>query len=294
MPFLNLQKIKLKSLLKKYQDQVNNLIENEFPSFGPETQLREACLYALRGEGKRFRPSIVLIISKILGGAFDPGLSALSVELFHTASLIADDLPCMDDDSIRRSKPALHKEFGTDVALLSSYALLGAGYECILKLQDRLEGQMDDLDQRTFIALRLLAKNNGLNGAPCGQLLDLYPPQITQACLDDILYRKTVIFFETAFIFGWLFSGGDLARKDEVQKGGYHFGMAFQIYDDFCDQEQDLKKKKLINYPLALGGKEAKKTLEYHLSQCKFYLKELGLYQEEFQELLKFCASKFK
>ncbi len=292
MPFLDLEKIKLKSLLKKYQNRVNDLIEKEFPRFGLKTQLREACLYALRGEGKRFRPSIVLIISKMLGDSFDLGLSALSVELFHTASLIADDLPCMDDDSIRRSKPALHKEFGTDVALLSSYALLGAGYESILKLKDRLEGQLDDLDQRSFIALRFLAKNNGLNGAPCGQFLDLYPPQITQASLDDILYKKTVIFFETAFIFGWLFSGGDLSRKDEVQKGGYHFGMAFQIYDDFCDQEQDRKKGKLINYPLALGEKEAKKTLEYHLARCELYLRGLGLYQEEFQELLEFLKKK--
>lgn len=292
MPFLDLEKIRLKSLLKKYQSEVNQIIDTEFPKLGCKTDLREACLYALQGDGKRFRPSIVLIISRLLGRPFDIGLAALSVEVFHTASLIADDLPCMDDDSERRCKPALHKVYGTDVALLSSYALIGSGYECILNLKKALQGKLSDLESRSFIALEFLAKNNGLNGAPCGQFLDLYPPVITPDSLEEIFYKKTVIFFETAFLFGWLFSGGCLSEKENVQKGAYHFGMAFQIYDDFCDLEQDKKKKKLINYPLSLGVEKAKKTLENHLNECQNYLSKLGLYQEEFQELLEFLRSK--
>lgn len=292
MPFLDLEKIKLKSLLKKYQQRVNSVIEKEFPLFGCTSDLKEACLYALRGDGKRFRPSIVLIISKMLGEPFNIELSALSIEVFHTASLIADDLPCMDDDSERRCKPALHKAYTTSVALLASYALIGVGYQCVLQLKEKLRPELEDIDKRAFIALEFLAKNNGLNGAPCGQFLDLYPPKITKESLDDIFYKKTVIFFETAFLFGWLFSGGDLAQKDLVQKAGYHFGMAFQIYDDFCDLEQDRLKGKKINYPLALGEVEAKKTLENHLLNSQSTLEELGLYQNEFQELLCFLKKK--
>lgn len=292
MSFLDFQKVKLKSLLKKYQERVNEIISKEFPNFGCKSELKEACLYALEGDGKRFRPSIVLIISKMLGDPFDIGLSALSIEVFHTASLIADDLPFMDDDSVRRCKPALHKAYSTGVALLASYALIGVGYESILKLKERLKGSLNDISERTFIALNLLAKNNGLDGAPCGQLWDLHPPSTSKGVLDEVLYKKTVIFFETAFLFGWLFSGGAINQKEVVQKAGFHFGMAFQIYDDFCDYEEDKAKGKVINYPLTLGILEGKKALETHLDLCESLLQELGLYQDEFQELLIFLRKK--
>ncbi|MCH9634349.1 MAG: Farnesyl diphosphate synthase [Chlamydiae bacterium] len=292
MPYLDTETVKLKSLLFQYQTSVNEIIAAEIKGIGGDSKLKEACLYALVGDGKRFRPSIVLILSNLLGGKYDVGLSALSVELFHTASLIADDMPCMDDDSIRRNKPALHKVFGTDVALLSSYATLGAGYECILKQRKKLAGKLCDIDERSFIAIGFLARNNSLDGAPLGQFLDLYPPEITEESLKDVLYRKTVIFFETAFIFGWLFGGGDLTLLEKVRQAGCHFGMAFQIYDDFCDYEKDLQASKKINYPLAFGKERARTALEKELKLCQIGLTEVGLYKEEFQELLKFLDRK--
>lgn len=280
------QKNELKLLLKNYKNQIDDLIEKKYGSFCDETSLNKACYYALKGSAKRFRPCITLIVADLLKNELSASYGALAVELFHTASLIADDLPSMDDDAERREKPALHKVYGEGVALLSSYALIGEGYQCILKNKEMHLGALKDLDVRGDLAIGMLAQNNGLDGAPSGQFLDLYPPEINQKNLDLIFYRKTVLFFETAFVMGWLFGGGDLDQLDDVKKAAYHFGMAFQIYDDFCDLDQDRLKGKEINYPLSLGIEASKEYLKGHTNECGLLLKKLGLSGRHFQEML--------
>ena len=290
MPFLELKKLKLKTVLQKYKLQIDEFILREFSENESQNKLKEAGLYALKGAGKRFRPSITLIVAELLELNPEVLYAALAVELFHTASLIADDLPAMDNDSVRRNKPSLHVAVGEDVALLTSYALIGEGYQCIFKNKEALKGKLPDLDKRTFIALSMLAKSNGLEGAPSGQYLDLSPGSLNKEKLDLILYRKTVLFFETAFAFGWLFGGGDLSKMPLIKKASYHFGMAFQIYDDFCDLKQDGEKDKKVSYPLHLGVEKSRLYLEEHLKACKESLQELGLYKQHFKELLEFLA----
>ncbi|MCH9632177.1 MAG: Farnesyl diphosphate synthase [Chlamydiae bacterium] len=280
------QKNELKLLLKSYKNQIDELIEKKYGTSCDEMSLNKACYYALEGSAKRFRPCITLIVADLLKNDLDATYGALAVELFHTASLVADDLPSMDDDSERRKKPALHKIYGEGVALLSSYALIGEGYLCILKNKETLFGKLEDLDVRGDLAIGMLAQNNGLEGAPCGQMLDLYPPLINKKNLDLIFYRKTVLFFETAFVLGWLFGGGDLNKLDCVKKAAYHFGMAFQIYDDFCDLDQDRLKGKVINYPLSLGCEKSKVYLKGHTKECSLLLEKLELNGKHFQEML--------
>lgn len=290
MSFLEQKKQELKNLLSKYKIQVDQIIQNEFSNKKHSSNLEKACQYALEGAGKRFRPSVTLIVAELLEKGLNVEYSALAIELFHTASLIADDLPSMDNDELRRDRPSLHKVFGEDVALLASYALIGEGYECVIKNKARLEGKIKDLDRRFLIAISLLSKNNGLHGAPSGQFLDLYPPKLNQESLELIFYRKTVLFFETAFALGWLFGGGDLASMETLNKASYHFGMAFQIYDDFCDLAQDSKKERVVNYPLNLGQDKGQEALKMHLKNSKTNLEKLGLYKEQFHELIEFLG----
>ncbi len=291
MPFLDQKKKELKSLLKKYKDEVDRFIFSEYGERSKENKLSEAFFYALEGAGKRFRPAITLMVSDALNGSLSASYSALAVELFHTASLIADDLPSMDDDSLRRDKPTLHKVYGEDVAILTSYALIGEGYQCIFKNKEALKGQLLDLDERSFLALEQLAKNNGLSGAPCGQFFDLHPLSVNPENLDQVLYRKTAIFFETAFSLGWLFGGGDLTKVSQVNRAAFHFGMAFQIYDDFCDYKADLQKNKQVNYAVAFGPQRARESLYKHLDFCRSDLDKLGLYQTQFKEMLDFLGA---
>lgn len=290
MPFLELKKLKLKTVLQTYKKRIDQFISDEFSESETENKLKEASLHALEGAGKRFRPSITLIVAELLQSPSEVLYPALAIELFHTASLIADDLPCMDNDPIRRDKPSLHFAFGEDVALLTSYALIGEGYQCIFKNKEALKGKLVNLDERTFIALSMLAKSNSFQGAPSGQYLDLFPGDLTKEKLDLILYRKTVLFFETAFAFGWLFGGGDLSKLPIVKNASYNFGMAFQIYDDFCDLKQDREKEKKVSYPIYLGEEQGRVYLEEHLKNCKKSLQELGLYKSHFKELLEFLA----
>ena len=119
----------LYSLKNKVEEELKSVISN----LGEKTKLRDACEYSLLSGGKRVRPIIVLMIREALGARFDVMPAALATEFFHTASIIADDLPCMDNDDQRRDKPTLHKVFDESVALLSSYTLISLGYEYIHK-----------------------------------------------------------------------------------------------------------------------------------------------------------------
>ncbi|MBM3199287.1 MAG: hypothetical protein FJZ58_08595, partial [Chlamydiae bacterium] len=114
-----------------YRDRIEKEIAKSILYFGEKTKLRDACEYALTNGGKRLRPLIVLMVSEALGNGLNVLEAALSVEFFHTASLIADDLPCMDNDDERRDKPSLHKVYGETIALLASYALITAAFEKI-------------------------------------------------------------------------------------------------------------------------------------------------------------------
>ena len=111
------------------RDKIEKEIARSILSFGEKTKLRDACEYALLSGGKRLRPIIVMMVADGLGHDLDVAPAALAVEFLHTASLVADDLPCMDNDDERREKPSLHKAYGESVALLASYSLIFAGYE---------------------------------------------------------------------------------------------------------------------------------------------------------------------
>ncbi|MBU6446236.1 MAG: polyprenyl synthetase family protein, partial [Verrucomicrobia bacterium] len=159
---------------------------------GEKNTLRDACEYALRGGGKRLRPTIVLMIAEALGFGADAMPAALSVEFFHTASLIADDLPCMDNDDVRRNRPSLHKVFGESAAILASYALIAEGYGGIYR-------NSGNNPKAAVICLEAATRCAGISGATGGQFLDLYPPDFSFETVQKIIYQKTVTLFEISF-----------------------------------------------------------------------------------------------
>src|SRR5512146_3527868 len=115
-------------LLERYRRRFEEEHPQAIERMGEKNVLRDACEYALIHGGKRLRPLIVMMTADALGRGLDVMPAALSVEFFHTASLIADDLPCMDNDDFRRNVPSLHKAFGESVAILASYTLIAEGY----------------------------------------------------------------------------------------------------------------------------------------------------------------------
>lgn len=266
-----------------YHAQIERVIKENTSSLGRKSKLRDACEYALLNGGKRFRPALVLMIAKALGSRTDATQAALAIEYFHTASLIADDLPCMDDDDFRREKPSTHKVFGESIALLASYALISAGYECLAK-NSKTSPSNGDLICR--LALENATYNTGLLGATGGQFLDLFPPDLSLETLRDIIHKKTVSLFEISFVFGWLFGGGNLDQINDVKKAASHFGMAFQIADDLGDVAQDIKNQRKVNFALVFGPENALDMFRSEIDAFAKMIVSLKINTQEFQAII--------
>ena len=272
---------------QKYQKIINKEIAKDIALMGAKSPLRDACEYILMSRGKRFRPILVMMIQKAIGKSYPVISAALCVEYYHTASLIADDLPCMDDEKKRRDKPTLHKVFNEATAILASYTLIARAYEMIEKNAKALKKyNVDNIEDILCLALQIVSKCAGLQGATYGQFLDLFPSDTSLTTIERIIHQKTVTLFEVAFCLGWLFGGGDIQKIAKVQQCSHFFGKAFQIADDLEDFVEDKKKKKIINLACKLGKKKAKDIFDQNLQGCKTLLKELHLFSEEFQEAL--------
>lgn len=242
------------SLFEEYKIRVEKSIKDSCTILGPSGPLRDACEYALCNGGRRFRPIIVYMMADALNSSHDVTPAALAIEYFHTASLVVDDLPCMDDDDIRRNKPATHKHYGESLALLVSYALIAAGYG---EIAASVKNKKISLEIGSMV-LENAALNTGLYGATGGQFLDIQPPDLSLETLREVIHKKTVSLFEISFVFGWLFGGGDPAKLERVKKLASHFGMAFQFADDIDDVAQDACNGRLVNVAGVFGIDVAK------------------------------------
>lgn len=273
-------------------DQYRSRIESELRRFieqmGEKNGLRDACEYALLNGGKRLRPILVLMIADALGRGLNVMPAALSVEFFHTASLIADDLPCMDNDDTRRNHPSLHKAFGESVAILVSYALIAEGYGGIHR------NSRQNPNANALLCFETATRCAGIHGATNGQFLDLYPPDATLDTIKKVIFQKTGTLFEISFVFGWIFGGGSPTSLTRVRKCAYHLGMAFQMADDLIDDLQNSNKQSLINIATACGREEASRLFEEELASFVGCLKELELWTPLFQEVVEFLSRYLK
>ncbi len=277
-----------------YRDKVEKEIAKSISSLGEKNKLRDACEYALTNGGKRFRPLIVLMISEALGRGLPIMDAALSVEFFHTASLIADDLPCMDNDDERRDKPSLHKVYGETIALLASYALITSAFERIHLSASAMRKSglypPEFCDRVCRLALESATHSSGIHGATAGQFLDLYPPTLNLETVKQVIYKKTVTLFEVSFMFGWLFGGGSASSIKAIQSCAIQLGLAFQIADDMEDNDQDASHSGSVNLARVLGKDLARTFFEKAMVEFKESLKGLGLWTEPFQELFEFLG----
>jgi len=256
---MNREKEKLLALLQPYKHEIDRYFEREIPNLDSKHTVRDACEYALLNGGKRLRPAIVYMIGEALEKPKRAmHQAAASVEMFHAASLIADDLPCMDDDDERRGKPSLHKKYGEAVALLSGFSLFSAGFEYISKIEN--------IEEERYRCL--LSHAGRLNGIQCliyGQYLDLFAKNINEEKILEIIEKKTASLFELAFLYGWVVGGGSLDHIQEIQQAAYHFGAAFQILDDIGDADKDAQASHKANYANLFGKKEAAQAVHTHV-----------------------------
>lgn len=198
--------------------------------------LRETMKYSLFSGGKRIRPVLTLQAYKAFVGKIDDAALelAVAVELLHTYSLIHDDLPCMDNDDYRRGKPALHKKFGEDMAVLTGDALLTAAFERYFAA-----AAMSADKNRIVEAGYEFARFTGPSGLIAGQVGDLaFCKKPKRHKLDEIEYiftHKTCDLIVAAIKTGALAGGADRQSVAALEQYAYNFGFAFQIADDYLD-----------------------------------------------------------
>lgn len=267
------------------QEKVEDWLTAHLLHFPLQNPLHEAYVYALTSGGRRLRPLLVGLIAESLGKQSVAG-AAIAIECFHTASLIADDLPCMDNAMERRGKLPLHKIFGENTALLVSYALIASGYSAIALNGENLS-HFPDRALRLDWGVQAAAEYTGINGIVGGQFLDLYPHvPMTSDFLREVAQKKSASLFELAFVLGWLFGGGDVDKIPLVRQAGSHFGLAFQILDDLADQKKDAISSKTVNIAVVFGKQVALDWLEIEWTEFWKTLDELSLEPQKFQNLV--------
>jgi len=218
--------------MKNYIPMIEEALYGYLPSGDhPEQRVIEAARYSLELPGKRVRPCLTLAFCELCGGDIQSALPfACAVEMIHTYSLIHDDLPCMDDDDYRRGKPANHKVFGEDIALLAGDALQSMAYEAMLSATAVPA-------DRAAAAARVLAAKSGILGMVGGQTIDLMSegkdPDIDVLRIMD--EKKTACLIEAACMMGCICAGADDEEISAAERYAHALGIAFQIVDDILD-----------------------------------------------------------
>jgi geranylgeranyl diphosphate synthase type II len=198
-------------------------------------RLHEAMRYSMQAGGKRLRPVLVLATAKLFDpeDRADPLPAAVAVECIHTYSLIHDDLPCMDDDDLRRGRPTCHKAFDEATALLAGDALLTHAFQ-LLSLN-----YAGALGCALVRELATAAGSQQLIGGQMGDLLAEKRKEASAAELESIHLRKTAAMMQASLVMGGLVGGGAAGALDTLRRAGRHLGLAFQIIDDILDATSD-------------------------------------------------------
>lgn len=236
--------------------------------------------HALLAPGKRFRPMVTLLVARDFGAAEGAALdTACAVEMIHAASLILDDLPCMDDAGLRRGRLTTHKAFDEPNAILAAVGLLNQAYAVVAEDSGLEPGLRAEIAQRLAAAV-------GYKGLTAGQSRDLARRGATGLSSDDIdliNHQKTGVLIAAAAEAGALIAGAPAAQVGKMSEFARRIGLAFQIRDDLIDAEaiaetgKDLGKDAgmptLID-TLGLAG--ARSAMEGYLAAAGDALREAG------------------
>ncbi len=221
-----------RGLRQKVEVQLDRLIQ---PSEQPPFDLHRSMRHTLLAPGKRIRALLTIFVARHFGGYEDRAMrSACALEMVHAASLILDDLPAMDNASLRRGLPANHQIYGEATAILAAIALLNRAFGVIA------EDESLSPDQRAQLT-RMLSRSVGSEGLVAGQEQDLKwsPEHATPDDVAQVHARKTAALFSAAAAMGAVTASVDRDQVALMGEFGMKLGLAFQIFDDLLDATAD-------------------------------------------------------
>lgn len=266
---------KVNSYASTINEALNSLLTETCKSYQP---VIDAMKYSLMAGGKRIRPMLLLEFNRICGGSYETALPfACAMEMIHTYSLIHDDLPCMDNDTLRRGKPTCHVKFGETTAVLAGDGLLTYAFETMSSvfMKNSIVPQANIMR-----AIHEMAAAAGYNGMIGGQIIDTdekcRPQNLAQ--LKELQELKTGAIIKAACKVGCILAG---ASQEQIEKACEYadcIGLAFQIEDDILDiistGEQmgktvgkDLEQNK-VTFPGLVGMEESLSTVDSLTSQA--------------------------
>ena len=217
----------------------------------PYGQLQEAMRYSLLAGGKRVRPVLTCAFAELFGGEWEKAVPlGCALELIHTYSLIHDDLPCMDDDDLRRGKPTCHKVYGETLAVLAGDALQPEAF-AILAAAEGLSAQ------QRIDAVAVLARAAGGDGMVAGQVLDLDGKCRSREQVEYLHSLKTGAMIAAAAELGCVAANAAPEQRQAARDYAREVGLAFQIRDDMLDVIADAGE---FGKPIGSDREEGKTT----------------------------------
>ena len=289
------------TVLKSFINENIQSIESELISLVEKIQapahLKESMLYSLKAGGKRVRPLYVLAVAKSYGIDLKDALTVgAAVEMIHTYSLIHDDLPCMDDDSLRRGKPTNHVVFGEALATLAGDALNTLAFGVIARM---------DVDPAIRIELvNMLSVAAGAEGMVGGQILDIEGEKRNLALeeLENVHVNKTGALLRFSVEAGAVLAGATAEERAALVNYGHHIGLAFQIQDDILDitaSSEQLGKtagKDIVSekstYPSLLSLEGAKQKLDEHYEAAILSLQNISIDKELLKQFAQYIVKR--
>ncbi len=220
--------------LRHLQQRLDARLAQLLPAHDGANPLHAALSHALLSPGKRLRPMLTLLAATQLGADEDLALDpACAVEMVHAASLVLDDLPCMDDADERRGQIATHLRFGEDIAVLAAVALLNHAFAVVVQapgLSDQIRVQM----------IAALSSAVGMDGLVVGQARDLRASDnLSPAGLSELHHHKTGVLLVAAVRIGALAAGAAHVEASALAKFATELGLAFQALDDLDDSPME-------------------------------------------------------
>ena len=227
----------------EYQDEmkariqhVNAVIRDYMPKeAGFQKTLLTAMNYSIEAGGKRLRPIMLECTYQMFGGSVAlAGPFMAAMEMIHTSSLIHDDLPALDDDSMRRGRKTTHRVYGEAMAILAGDALMNYAYETACRAFSMAK---DDQVRRVAGALETLSAKSGIHGMLGGQSCDVECEgrELTEGQVEFINQHKTAALIEASLMIGAILAGADESEVAILGSVGSRTGLAFQILDDILD-----------------------------------------------------------
>jgi farnesyl diphosphate synthase len=290
---------KLEDIALMVNDTIDELLPDHIDT--SEGKLFEAMRYSTLSQGKRIRPFLTMVSSKLFGVSQDASLqTAAAIELIHSYSLVHDDLPAIDNDDLRRGQPSCHKKFGEAIAILTGDALLTYAFEILAD-----EGTHRDPSVRAELITHI-ARSSGFAGMVGGQVIDVLSEKkdIELSEIIRLQMMKTGALFSISCEAGAILGRASRNLRSALRAYANNVGLAFQIVDDLLDAEgtreetgksvnkdSEAGKQTLVG---VLGAKKARSHAEMLVNQANEHLSPFGSQANLLKELSRYVVNRNK